>query len=309
METDSVLHQQLPTGYRTLQPQAAQAIQHGQQHLGHHALASQAGLDLTGLEDPDSVFHQDLRLQDPNAHAFQSPITYDRNHGHRPMHVQNNGSPHTPQQQHNGGQFGILTAGPMQHSSIGRLQEEDIFATPEGSDQKSNGHLSTKIVPNPPNLAEWRQKLFNVDEMITLSEEEYVVLDRSQTFADFICTDFRRTFHMWIMSTPIVRPSGISGSHSSLTTGIVVLRADHQEHLNRMTQTRRSEREQLERGIFAMSRSRSQNTSRVLCCEQISYQMEVNHKIHRATTSLLLVNQETKEYTNTSLECHWLTIL
>lgn len=93
------------------------------------------------------------------------------------MHVQNNGSPHTPQQQqqHNGGQFGILTAGPMQqqHNSIARLQqEEDIFGTPEGSDQKSNGHLSTKIVENPPSLAEWRQKLFNVDDMITLSEEE-----------------------------------------------------------------------------------------------------------------------------------------
>jgi glutathione S-transferase len=175
METDSVLHQQLPSAYRTLQPQAAQAIQHGQPHLQHHALATQPGLDLTGLDDPDSVFHQELRLQDPNGHAFQ---TFDRNHGHRPMHVQNNGSPHTPQQQHNGGQFGILTAGPMQHNSIGRLQqEEDIFGTPEGSDQKSNGHLSTKIVVDPPNLTEWRQKLFNVDEMITLSEEEYVVSD------------------------------------------------------------------------------------------------------------------------------------
>jgi glutathione S-transferase len=177
METDSVLHGQIPNAYRTLQPQAAQAIQHGQSHLGHpghHPLASQAGLDLTGLEDPDSVFHQDLRLQDPNSHAFQTPHPYDRNHSHRPMHVQNNGSPHTPQQQqHNGGQFGILTAGPMQHNSIARLQqEEDLFGTPEGSDQKSNGHLSTKIVENPPNLAEWRQKLFNVDDMITLSEEE-----------------------------------------------------------------------------------------------------------------------------------------
>lgn len=92
------------------------------------------------------------------------------------MHVQNNGSPHTPQQHNNGGQFGILTTNPIQHNSIGRLQqEEDIFGPPDGADQKSNGHLSTKIVVDPPNLAEWRQKLFNVDEMITLSEEEYVM--------------------------------------------------------------------------------------------------------------------------------------
>ena len=30
-----------------------------------------------------------------------------------------------------------------------------------------------KIVPDPPNLEYWRNRLFNVDEMITLSEEEY----------------------------------------------------------------------------------------------------------------------------------------
>ncbi|CZR60819.1 related to glutathione transferase omega 1 [Phialocephala subalpina] len=173
METESVLHQQLPGAYRPLQPQAAQAIQHGQPHLGHHTLASQSGLDLSGLDDNDPVFHQDLRLQDPNGHAFQSPHPFDRNHGHGQMHMPNDGSPHTPQQHGNGGQFGILTAGPVQHNAISRLQEEDIFGNPEGGDQKSNGHLSTKIVVDPPNLAEWRQKLFNVDEMITLSEDEF----------------------------------------------------------------------------------------------------------------------------------------
>jgi len=185
MEAESVLHQQLPTGYRTLQPQAAQAIQHGQAHLNHHTLASQSGLDLTGLDDNDPVFHQDLRLQDPNGHTFQNTNVFDRNHGHRPMHVQNTGSPHTPQQHSNGGQFGILTAGPIQHSSIGRLQqEEDLFGSPDGGDQKSNGHLSTKIVVDPPDLADWRQRLFNVDEMITLSEEEYVLALMIEQFTD-----------------------------------------------------------------------------------------------------------------------------
>lgn len=175
MEADSVLHQQLPSAYRSLQPQAPQAIQHGQQHLTHHTLASQAGLDLTGLDDHDPVFHPDLRLQDPNTHAFQPPNPFDRSHGHRPIQVQPGNSPHTPHQHggNPGGQFGIPTTGAIQHNAIGRLQqEEDIFGSPEGSDQKSNGHSSTKIVVDPPNLAEWRQKLFNVDEMITLSEEE-----------------------------------------------------------------------------------------------------------------------------------------
>jgi glutathione S-transferase len=174
METDQVLHQQLPGAYRALQPQAAQAIHHGQQHLGH--LPSQTGLDLTGLDDNDPVFHQDLRLQDPNGHAFQPPNPFDRNHGHRPMQIQSNGSPHTPHQHTGAGQFGILTTGPVQHNSIGRLQqEEDIFGSPDGADQKSNGHLSTKLVVDPPNLAEWRERLFNVDDIITLSEEQYVL--------------------------------------------------------------------------------------------------------------------------------------
>lgn len=90
------------------------------------------------------------------------------------MHVHGTGSPHTPQQHGNTGQFGILTPRPIQHNSINRLQQEDdIFGTPE-VDQKSNGHLPTKIVIDPPNLAEWRQRLFNVDETITLTQEEYV---------------------------------------------------------------------------------------------------------------------------------------
>ncbi|RFU30015.1 hypothetical protein B7463_g6318, partial [Scytalidium lignicola] len=174
METESALHQQLPTAYRNLQPQAAQTIPHGQPHLPHHTLASQPGLDLSGLDDNDPVFHQDLRLQDSNSHAFHSPNAFDRSHAHRSMHVHNAGrSPHTPQQPGNGGQFGILTPGPIQHNSIGRLQhEEDIFGSPE-VDQKSNGHLPTKIVVDPPNLAEWRQRLFNVDDTITLTQEEF----------------------------------------------------------------------------------------------------------------------------------------
>lgn len=204
-QVNSGLHQQIPTTYRQLQPQAEQALQHGQPHLHHHTLTSQAGLDLSGLvqDDNNSVYHPDLRsLQDPNAghpiaHQYPSPIPFERNNGHPQMHVQNpgiqntglqnsiqnNGSPHTPQQQHPGpGQFGILTAGPsLHHNPIGRLQQglpqdlqqdDNLFGTPDETDQKSIGHHSHKIVPNPPDLAAWREKLFNVNEMITLSEEE-----------------------------------------------------------------------------------------------------------------------------------------
>jgi glutathione S-transferase len=53
-------------------------------------------------------------------------------------------------------------------------QENNIFEQPpqDGGDQQSTGHLPTRIVPDPPNLQEWREKLFNVDDIIALSEEE-----------------------------------------------------------------------------------------------------------------------------------------
>jgi hypothetical protein len=264
METESVLHGQLqPNTYRTLQPQATQAINsHGQPHLGHHQLATQPGLDLSGLDDPDSTFHQDLRLQDPHGHPFQLPHSFDPNHGHRPMHVQGGGSPHTPQQQqqqqHNSGQFGILTTGRLRGKSIARLQqEEDLFGTPEGSDQKSNGHLSTNIVVAPPNLAEWRQRLFDVDDMITLSEEECVPSDmHCPVLADSVQIGIKRTFLTLIMSTRTVQPKLTSANPSSLTIGTVVLRADPQEHPSQMIRTRRRESELRESVIFVMSRSK-----------------------------------------------------
>lgn len=40
--------------------------------------------------------------------------------------------------------------------------------------QAGFGQLAPPLVPNPPNLEAWRQRLFDVNEMITLSEEECV---------------------------------------------------------------------------------------------------------------------------------------
>jgi glutathione S-transferase len=174
METDTLLHQQMPTAYRTLQPQASQHLHHGQPHLANHTLASQPGLDLSGLDDNDGVYHGDLhRLQ--TQQVFHSPNGFDHAHGQgqRHGHAQTNGTPHTPQQHGGNAQFGVLTPASAQHNSIARLQQEDnIFGAADAGDQTSNGHLPTAIVPDPPNLEEWRAKLFNVDEMITLSEEE-----------------------------------------------------------------------------------------------------------------------------------------
>lgn len=41
--------------------------------------------------------------------------------------------------------------------------------------ENKDSHFGTmKIVPSPPDLDAWRDRLFNVDEPITLTEEQYV---------------------------------------------------------------------------------------------------------------------------------------
>lgn len=181
MESDPLPHQQMPAPYRSRQPQASQQqLHHGAPHPAHHTLASQSGLSLGSLEDNnEGIFHGDLhRLPTQSrGQAFHSPNGFDHTNGQsqRHGHGQANGSPHTPQQHGGDAQFGVLTPASAQHSSIARLQQEDnVFDGTEAGDQTSDGHLPTAIVPDPPNLAEWRQKLFNVDDMITLSEEEWV---------------------------------------------------------------------------------------------------------------------------------------
>lgn len=188
MEPNDNQHQQLPAGaYRNLQPQAAQAIQHGQLQLQQSLASHHASFEhLAGLEDNSSGFHHDMGPQAHSENPFHSP-NFDRNHGHPPMQILSNGSPHTPQHS-NGGQFGVLTGNSVQHSAIGRLQQEDnMFSTPDSvdqSDQGGRGHLSESVVENPPHLEEWRQRLFAVADPITLSAEEYVHLPILVVFAD-----------------------------------------------------------------------------------------------------------------------------
>lgn len=63
------------------------------------------------------------------------------------------------------------------HASTPQCEQEAV-SFPSGSDammESKDGHFgSMKIVPNPPNIDAWRERLFNVDEPITLTEEEYI---------------------------------------------------------------------------------------------------------------------------------------
>ena len=77
------------------------------------------------------------------------------------------------------GQFGVLMplSQPLpQQDAIDRMQREDTILLPENATEKKEGHFSNmKCIPNPPNLEMWRERLFYVNETITMSEDEYVV--------------------------------------------------------------------------------------------------------------------------------------
>ena len=80
-----------------------------------------------------------------------------------------------------GGQFGVLSPHPQllpQHlnhdEQLGRLQHElDLRPAQAEDGGNTSGHFSgMRMVPNPPNLEEWRKRLFDVDDTIDLTEEE-----------------------------------------------------------------------------------------------------------------------------------------
>ncbi|KAI9738543.1 MAG: hypothetical protein M1818_005440 [Claussenomyces sp. TS43310] len=160
--------------YRNLQPHVAHVFPQGQPSLSTYG--SHQPLSLSG----DNEFHQELHcLQNQNPAPGQPYPDSHVFHPHRPQHpqAQSTGTPQTPRQPRPSAnsQFGVLTPATAEHNSLNGLhQDGDAFASPDRPDQ-SHHHASTRIVGNPPNLQEWRQKLFNVDGMITLSEEEFQV--------------------------------------------------------------------------------------------------------------------------------------
>ncbi|KAI9722281.1 MAG: hypothetical protein M1812_001753 [Candelaria pacifica] len=162
-----------PVDLRTLQPQDLQALPQ------NHAF----GHDLHVLDAADTnIFQQRLRQEiggPPNLNHGQPSAIFEPGHH---AQIQNHHTGIVLHQQHGGSQFGILTPGPplpsqppLRHDSIAHLQHERDFSTHEDqTDTHTAGHIeNAKLVPNPPNLQEWRQKLFNVDKPITLTAEEY----------------------------------------------------------------------------------------------------------------------------------------
>lgn len=91
--------------------------------------------------------------------------------------------PHQHQEPRNGGgvgggQFGILAPTTVPQDAFtgeshGSLEGALEGPNADGSKQQSHSQLSTRMVVDPPDLAAWREKLFNVDDMIILTNDQF----------------------------------------------------------------------------------------------------------------------------------------
>jgi glutathione S-transferase len=150
----------------------------------------QASLDLSSLDVNDSspsVFHPQLQrlhttpalpvADDGQAHAFNHHAQPQGSDAFKHLHTSPSPShPQPPPSAH--GSFGILATAsfpPPAHLLAQLPPDSDIFnqgAHPSSSDQKTHGQLVSKIVVDPPDLQAWRQKLFDVDDTIVLTNEQ-----------------------------------------------------------------------------------------------------------------------------------------
>lgn len=156
-------------------------------HHTHPSLTAQNDFDTDPFQHFNSPLHHQPQLQ-PQL-QLQPRITFDQRHtvaptrfSDIPSHVQ---APtqlsHDFSRNDQAGQFGILTPHPplpnqphIHHEALGRLQNEiDLRPVAIQDGGTTEGHFSNmKTVPNPPDLDAWRKKLFDVDDIITLTEDQ-----------------------------------------------------------------------------------------------------------------------------------------
>ncbi|KAL8736194.1 MAG: hypothetical protein Q9166_000349 [cf. Caloplaca sp. 2 TL-2023] len=151
-------------------------------HHGHPSITAQNDFDADPFQFTPHLDHQPQlqfgRVAFDQGHPIPQPRFQEL-----PSNVQ------APEQPNNdfarnsqGGQFGILTPHPqlpnqpqIHHEALGRLQNEiDLRPVAIQDGGTTEGHFSNmKTVPNPPELEAWRKKLFDVDDTITLTEEQF----------------------------------------------------------------------------------------------------------------------------------------
>lgn len=155
-------------------------IYHSQTHPHTSSLVSQLDLDPT---DPFPFpTHLETHLQ-----SLQPRTAFDQ--GPLPRFHEIQSLTNTTSHEHNvynrGGSYGVLTP---HHQLPSQLQphsetterpqnETDSRSAPTQSFGGTKRHLENlKIIPNPPDLEQWRNKLFDVDGLITMTEDQYAWL-------------------------------------------------------------------------------------------------------------------------------------
>ena len=154
----------------------------------HHSIVSQLDLDPTDpfqfnaqFDAPNSLSHlQPRNVLDPQLQQESRFPDIQPPGSQHARHLPSRPGAKTPTPAQ-GGQFGVLTPHlqvpnrpQTHHESLDRLQNDfDIRPVAEAVGDSAGGHFSNlKMIPDPPNLDAWRSRLFNVDDVIELTEEE-----------------------------------------------------------------------------------------------------------------------------------------
>lgn len=154
-------------------------IFHPQPHPHVPSLVSQ--LDL----DPTDPFQFNAHLETHTSlHSLQPRTTFDQGPLPRFHEIQSltDANSHDHNAYNRGGPYGGLTGHHQlpnqlqpQPETTERLQNEtDSRPAPMrygGGTKRHSENL--KMIPNPPDLEQWRKKLFDVDGLITMTEDQY----------------------------------------------------------------------------------------------------------------------------------------
>ncbi|KAK2001763.1 glutathione S-transferase domain-containing protein [Colletotrichum falcatum] len=153
------------------------------------------GIDMSGMDASEPIFHPDL-MRSQQVHLTSARNEHDGQHQHavvpgaigplgqlgRPAQTQQAGHDQAMQVPDQHGQFGILAPGPaipdpsaagMEESLIGPSGFVPIDGTTAPGWRPHGSLLSSKWVIDPPNLEQWRQKLFDADGLIILTHEQF----------------------------------------------------------------------------------------------------------------------------------------
>ena len=215
------------------------SIFHSQPHP--HAPSLVSPLDL----DPGDPFqlntHLDTQLEPHHSlHTLQSRHAFDQRPLPRFHEIQSllNSNTHDQNLYLRGAEYGVLS--PLQQppsqppsqslprpETMGRPQNDtETRPAPVRNVGNTDGHFSNlKSIPNPPDLEQWRKKLFDVDELVTMTEDQY---DRFTCSGEEVrglkgrhCAGLRLTFPMWTTYTLTVQRRNISANPSCLIIGTV----------------------------------------------------------------------------------------